>query len=161
MGNKAYLGTGMKFPPQINPANGRIVTASEEVSIKESVYLILMTSKTERLVRPNFGSRINAYTFMDINYTVLNMLSRELTEMILNNEPRISDCSVEIENQTRQGRLIINISYQIAATHQKDSLVFPYYLDSADEAEENMELDQYADYSDYEEEIENETESID
>ena len=37
----------MKFPPQINPATGRFAVSSEEESVKESVYLILMTQKTE------------------------------------------------------------------------------------------------------------------
>ena len=46
----------MKFPPQIDPATGRFVTASEEESVKESVYLILMTQRTERFLRPEFGS---------------------------------------------------------------------------------------------------------
>ena len=33
---KEYLGSGMKFPPQINKATGRFVTVSEEESVKEN-----------------------------------------------------------------------------------------------------------------------------
>ena len=65
-----FLGTGMKFPPQINPATGRFAVSSEEESVKESVYLILMTQKTERFLRPEFGSDLMSYTFMDINISV-------------------------------------------------------------------------------------------
>lgn len=143
MGNRPYLGTGMKFPPQINPATGRIVTASEIASVKESIYLILMTSKTERLTRPDFGSRINAYTFMDIGITQTNILQRELREMILTQEPRVSDVDINIEDQTRQGRLIINIDYEISATHQRDSMVFPYYLEREDEVTKEDEFSDY------------------
>ena len=95
-----------------------------------------MTSKTERLVRPEFGSRINSYVFMDIGITQTSILQRELREMILTQEPRVSDVIINIEDQTRQGRLIINIAYEIANTHQRDSLVFPYYLEREDEISE-------------------------
>ena len=30
-----FLGTGMKFPPQINPATGRFMVSSEEESVKD------------------------------------------------------------------------------------------------------------------------------
>ena len=43
---KEFLGKGMKFPPQINPATGRFVTVDGAQAIKESIYLILMTAKT-------------------------------------------------------------------------------------------------------------------
>ena len=36
----------------------------EEKSVKESIYLILMTRRTERLTRPFFGSNIDSYAFM-------------------------------------------------------------------------------------------------
>ena len=39
------LGSGMKFPPQINPATGRFEVVSGQASVKESVYIILMTQK--------------------------------------------------------------------------------------------------------------------
>ena len=43
MPGNTFLGTGMKFPPQVDKATGRFVVSSEEESVKESVYLILMT----------------------------------------------------------------------------------------------------------------------
>lgn len=160
MSDKSYLGAGMKFPPQINPATGRIVVSSEEQSVKESIYMILMTNKTERIVRPDFGSRINSYTFMDVNLTTLNILSRELKEMILEQEPRVSEVVVDVTDQSVAGRLIINIDYLISATHQRGSLVFPYYLDNAEE-EQAIEDEEFAEYNEFEEEINDGSENID
>ena len=128
--DKTYLGSGMAFPIQVNPATGRIVVSSEEKSVKESIYLILMTGKTERLARPNFGSRLGSYPFMDMGYTRVNMVIRELRETILSQEPRISAVDINVEDQTRQGRIIFNIDYVIAANHTRDSLVFPFYLET-------------------------------
>ena len=58
MSSKSFLGTGMKFPPQIDPGTGRFSLSSGAQSVRESVYLILMTQRGERWLEPEFGSRI-------------------------------------------------------------------------------------------------------
>ena len=121
MPERSFLGTGMKFPPQINPATGRFAVSSEEESVKESVYLILMTQKTERFLRPQFGSDLMSYTFMDINITSVNMMVRSLTEQILSN--------------VREGCLLVNIDYVIKSSQEEDRLTVPFYLNAAPEEE--------------------------
>jgi len=139
MAGRDYLGVGMKFPPQIDSATGRVMTVAEDRSVKESIYLILMTRKTERLVRPWFGSKIDSYVFMDTGYTMLNMVSSEIHDLIMNQEPRVSDVDVAIEPQLENGRLLFNIGFVVASTHTRDSLVFPYYLEkSIDETEDEF-----------------------
>lgn len=123
-----FLGTGMKFPPQINPATGRFAVSSEEESVKESVYLILMTQKTERFLRPEFGSDLMSYTFMDINITSVNMMIRSLTEQILSNEPRIQSVSITTDEQVQKGCLLVNIDYVIRSSQVSDHLDVPLYL---------------------------------
>ncbi len=70
-------GRGMKFPPQIDRTTGRFVLADESESVRDSVYLILMTQKGERPARPEFGSRILSYPFTDTNPTTLHVLERQ------------------------------------------------------------------------------------
>lgn len=136
----SFLGSGMKFPPQIDPATGRFRVAREEESIKESVYLILMTQKTERWIRPDFGSSLMSYTFMDTGTTMLNMISREISEDLISQEPRISDVEVRIDAASKPGTLIIYIGYIIRDTNVRDNLVFPFYLDTAwEETQEGPE----------------------
>lgn len=142
MASKQYLGSGMKFPPQINPATGRFMVSSEEESVKESIYLILMTQKTERFLRPDFGSTLMSYTFMDINITSINMMIRTLTEQILSQEPRIRNVDITADSETRQGCLLVNIEYTIIESNVRDNLVFPFYLNAVIEDEEN-ESEQY------------------
>jgi phage baseplate assembly protein W len=141
--DNSFLGKGMKFPPQINPATGRFVTVSEEESVKQSIYLILMTQVTERPLRPEFGSSILSYTFMDKSIGKLNMVSRTLREQIVSQEPRISDVQVGIDMGERSGVLIFNIDYTIAATNTRDNLVFPFYLNVTEEEEEEGEPEIY------------------
>ena len=133
-----FLGSGMKFPPQINPATGRFEVAKGETSVKESVYIILMTQKSERWIRPEFGSSLMNYTFMDTSTTMLNMMAREVARDLMQQEPRLSDVKVRIDATSKQGCLFIYIDYLIRDTNVRDNLVFPFYLDTTWEEPEEV-----------------------
>lgn len=133
MSSKSFLGTGMKFPPQIDPGTGRFSLSSGAQSVRESVYLILMTQRGERWLEPEFGSRILSYTFLDISPTTVTLLTNELRALLLEQEPRISDVQVELDPETREGCLIFNLSYTITETNTRDNLVFPFYLNPGEE----------------------------
>ena len=133
MSSKSFLGTGMKFPPQIDPGTGRFSLSSGAQSVRESVYLILMTQRGERWLEPEFGSRILSYTFLDISPTTVTLLTNELRALLLEQEPRISDVQVEVDPEVQDGCLFVNISYTVAATNSRDNLVFPFYLNSSRE----------------------------
>ena len=133
MNDRAFLGAGMKFPPQIDPGTGRFAVSTREQSVRESVYLILMTSRGERWLEPNFGSQMASYAFMDTSPTMLRMLSDDLRDLLLTQEPRISDVDVEIDPETKNGCLLVSIQYTVAATNSRDNLVFPFYLNAARE----------------------------
>ena len=138
MANERFLGSGMKFPPQIDKSTGRFVISAGEQSVKESIYLILMTQRGERWLEPQFGARLLSYSFMDTSPTMLGLMKNDLTSVLLVLEPRLADVTVSIDPMVRNGCLLINISYVIAQTNQRDNLVFPFYLNVQPE-EENDE----------------------
>lgn len=133
MDERQFLGTGMKFPPQVDPSTGRFVLSSGEQSVKESIYIILMTNQGERWLEPDFGSQIMRYTFMDASLTMRNIMSNELRTLLLEQEPRISQVSVEVEPERLDGCLIVNISYTITSSNTRDNFVFPFYLNAVRE----------------------------
>lgn len=135
MGDNAYLGRGMKFPPQINPVTGRFVMAEYEQSVKESIYLILMTGKGERLMRPKFGSRTYDYVFAETNLTMLHIMAHELERDIMNNEPRVQDVEIGMDYDSRPGGLLVNIRYTVSGSHTPENLVFPFYSGGVTEEE--------------------------
>ena len=137
MKNNEFLGSGLKFPIQVNKATGRFIMSSGETSVKESLYIILMTQKEERWIHPEFGSRILSYTFMDTSLTRINMLAKDLEQTILSQEPRISEVDIDVNPRLDKGCLLINISYTIAQTNARDNMVFPFYLYSGTEEQEN------------------------
>ena len=139
--NNSFLGTGMKFPPEIDMATGRFKTVSGNQAVKESLYLILMTQRTERIVRPYFGSDIMGYTFMDTGSTMLSIFRRNITQTIIEQEPRVSDIEVTTDVREKEGVIIINIDYLVSSTNTRDNMVFPFYLNTV---EEEIETEQGA-----------------
>jgi len=128
MDDKRFLGTGMKFPPQIDAGTGRFTLSSAQQSVKESVYLILMTNRGERWMQPEFGGDLLSYTFMDTSLTMLSIMSSQIRNLLLTQEPRISDVNVDITPDNNSGCLIINIEYALSDSNTRDNLVFPFYL---------------------------------
>lgn len=55
---KDFLGVGWKYP--VNPdATGKIAMSKHEEDIRESILIILGTSRGERVMRPDFGCGIH------------------------------------------------------------------------------------------------------
>ena len=139
MDGKRFLGTGMKFPPQVDMGTGRFALSSGEQSVKESIYLILMTNRGKRWLEPGFGGRLMSYTFMDTSVTMLSIMAGDLRALILEQEPRVSEVDVEIDPEVKEGCLVVHLSYTVAATNTRDNMVFPFYL-SADGEEGEHEV---------------------
>ncbi len=136
---QSFLGTGVAFPPQIDPATGRFKMSSGSQSVKESIYLILMTQVTERLTRPDFGTETASYVFMDVNLTELTIMKRDLTESILRQEPRVVDVDIDTQMEPNSGYILISIDYVLAENNQRDNLVFPFYLNAEPEIDDTEE----------------------
>ena len=116
---------------------------SEEESVKESIYLILMTGLGERPLRPSFGSNIMTYTFMDMNLANLNMVARNIREQVTAQEPRISEVNVRMEQGAQPGVILFDVQYTIISTNTKDNFVFPFYLNLDEEPVEEGEPEYY------------------
>ncbi|MBO6283445.1 MAG: GPW/gp25 family protein [Pseudobutyrivibrio sp.] len=133
------LGQSMKFPPQVDPATGRFVVSSGRDSVRESLYLILMTTVGERFMNPDFGTKMMNYTFMDTSLTMLNIFTSELRNTILEQETRIADVDINVDAQSKEGALIINLNYYLVGSDFMDNFVFPFYLNNDSNEEEVTE----------------------
>jgi phage baseplate assembly protein W len=136
---QSFLGTGVTFPPQTDPATGKFRMSDGPKSVKESIYLILMTQMGERLTRPKFGTNTAGYVFMDVNQTRLTIMRRELTESILRQEPRVSNVDIHTDMEAQQGYIMINIDYILAQNNRRDNLVFPFYLNAEPKPDDEEE----------------------
>lgn len=127
---KGFLGSGWKFPIQINPRTGKIAVSSLEENIAESIGIILSTYRGERVMRPEFGSTVPEYMFTSVNYTEKESIAYELNQQLLIDEPRIRDIEVECTEGDIDGKLDIHVSYTIRSTNNRYNKVYPFYKDN-------------------------------
>lgn len=130
---KAFLGTGWKFPVEIDGATGRIRMSSNEESIRESIRIIIGTRQGELPMHPEFGCRLQDYAFESVNYTILYSIKTEVEHALIRWEPRITDIRAEVsDGQIDEGLLSIQVSYVVRATNNQYNLVYPFYINEGE-----------------------------
>lgn len=126
---RSFLGTGFKFPVQVDENTGRFKMSSYEDDIREAIYIILNTRMGERSMRPTFGCRIYDYVFESMNYTVLSSMKAAVYEAVVAWEPRVREVDVDIdESRISEGVISIDIRYVVRKTNNAYNLVYPFYL---------------------------------
>lgn len=122
-----FLGVGWAFPVSVD-ARGRIALARQERDIEEAVQMILLTPKGQRVMRPDFGCQIHDLTFSPNDATTAGLAAYYVKEALGMWEPRIriQDVSTSIDPRNAS-RLLVEIHYEIKASHDRRSLVFPFY----------------------------------
>ncbi len=125
---REIIGRGWAFPPHIGPQGG-IALTHERNEIDQAIHIILSTSPGERVMRPTFGCRLHDIVFDPNNSHTAARARRYVEEALGMWEPRISVIRVDVLHDTDQDNcLIIEIHYEIKATHDQRSLVYPFYL---------------------------------
>ena len=126
---RSFLGTGFKFPVQVDPLTGKVRTSSDEEDIREAIRIILGTQPGERPMSPHFGCNINSFVFGTTDYTSITMMKHEVVNSLTMWEPRIRDIAVEIVRAPEDdGVLLIEISYVVRSTNNPFNLVYPFYI---------------------------------
>ena len=122
-----FLGKGFAFPLSVDPVTGRMRMAEYEEDIRQAIYLIIMTRKGERVMRPEFGCSIHDYAFDSMDYGTLSKIEDAVREALVLWEPRIRDIEVRAAG-AEAGRLDISISYVVRSTNNPYNLVYPFYI---------------------------------
>jgi phage baseplate assembly protein W len=125
--NREFLGQGLAFPLQIN-SQGEIALASGERDIEQAIKIILETEPGERVMRPEFGCRVHELVFAPHNAATEGMLIHYVEEALARWEPRVEVQAVDVAADARGAALWVEIKYQVKATHDERSIVYPFYL---------------------------------
>jgi uncharacterized protein len=122
-----FLGVGWAFPVGLD-ARKRFALARQEQDIEQAIYMILLTPKGQRVMRPEFGCQIHDLIFAPNDATTAGLASYYVEQALLMWEPRIAVKNIAAAPDPYDAtRLLIDIHYEIKATHDKRSLVFPFY----------------------------------
>ena len=124
-----FLGVGWAFPVGVD-ARGRINLARHETDIEQAIRMIILTPKGQRVMRPEFGCQIHDLLFAPNDAMTAGLAAYYIEESLAMWEPRIRVTDVDLGREREdsdEGRLMITINYMIKATHDRRSLVFPFY----------------------------------
>jgi phage baseplate assembly protein W len=125
---REFLGKGWKFPVGVD-SQGEIEMSEYEQDIKEAIWIILSTSKGERVMRPDFGCGIHDYVFAAINTANIGLIESSVREALTVWEPRIELKEVSVSTEKAdEGQLMISIDYTVRTTNNEFNLVYPFYL---------------------------------
>ena len=133
--NSDFLGRGFSFPLRVDPMTGRMEMADYEESIRQSILIILMTRKGERVMRPEFGCDIHEESFGRPDFETLSRIESAVEEALILWEPRIREIRAEAQ-LAKRGRVNVNIHYTVRETNNPYNLVYPFYINEGMSVEE-------------------------
>ena len=127
MASKAFKDINLSF--KRHPVTNDLVVIKNEDAIKQSVKNIIFTILGEKPFLPLFGSKLNSSLFeLDTNFNETK-ISDEISSVLLNNEPRISNVLVSVSNPNDSHELNVTIQYDItgisAPSQAVDVVLFP------------------------------------
>ena len=127
MASRAFKDINLSF--KRHPVTNDLVVIKNEDAIKQSVKNIIFTILGEKPFLPLFGSKLNSSLFeLDTNFNETK-ISDEISSVLLNNEPRISNILVSVSNPQDSHELNVTIQYDItgisAPSQAVDVVLFP------------------------------------
>ena len=109
--SRGFKDISMTF--QANPLNDDLIAIKNENAIARSVRNIVFTLPGEKFFDEDFGSRISASLFENIDDISASEIVDEITESIVNYEPRVDLISVEAFPNFENNQFDVAIIYEI------------------------------------------------
>lgn len=123
-----FLGVGWSSPVVLDE-NNQVKVARYEDSVRQSIWMILGTSKGERVMRPDFGCGIHEQVFAPHNSGTVGQIVSDVRDALIEWEPRIDVLDVDtIPDRSQPNVILIQVNYQIRTTNNIFNLVYPFYL---------------------------------
>jgi phage baseplate assembly protein W len=124
----SFLGKGWGFPPSFSNAGRNVRIVADEEDIKESLTILLCTAIGERMLQPEYGCNLFRYVFEPANSGFQAALKDIVFDAIFYFEPRVEPLNVTVEVTDVEGKVIIDVEYEVRTTNARHNLVFPFYL---------------------------------
>jgi uncharacterized protein len=132
MTSSDFLGLGWNFP--IGRDDGGQVqlelAPDGEEGVRQSIWMILGTSRGERVMRPDFGCGIHDLVFGVNDAATATAVTGAVRDALAVWEPRIDVLDVyAVPDPSRPSLLTIEINYRVRSTNSRFNLVYPFYLE--------------------------------
>ena len=96
-----------------NPLNDDLVSLSDTTAIARSIRNIVFTSPGEKFFNPDFGSRISASLFENVDEVSALAIEDEIKSSIINFEPRVNLLSTIVVPNPDDNEMNVTIEYEI------------------------------------------------
>ena len=114
------FGRGLAFPPRVG-GDGRVAWSEGELNVRESIQVILLTERRERLMLPEFGGGLSGYLFEPNTVTTRRLIKDRILRALEQWEPRISVESVEVDADPEDSQAAVaTITYRLVATQTRE-----------------------------------------
>lgn len=120
-------GRGVSWPFRLGVTG--IAESTGVRRVEESIGIILGTQHGQRAMRPDFGSNLMSLVFAPNNAATANLARFYVEDSLSRWEPRIELQDVAVENDDRNGRLVITVTYRLRSTNDIRTFVFPFPLE--------------------------------
>ncbi len=122
------VGRGFAFPPQID-SQGKLALTANESELNQAIQVILNTAPGERIMRPDFGCRIQELIFEPNNEETQARAVRFVKEALAIWEPRVDVNEVRANADAHNmGVMLIEVFYTVKGIQDARSLVYPFYI---------------------------------
>ena len=127
------IGSGLSFPLQADQ-RGVLALAHGVTDIEQAIRVILGTAPGERPMRPEFGCAVHDFVFDSIDAELIGHIDTAIHTALARWEPRIEVTALDFDlSETREGALLVTITYRVLATSRLYNLVYPFYVIPAEE----------------------------
>jgi phage baseplate assembly protein W len=127
--SEQLTGRGLTYPLQLGVAG--LAESYGVAKVEQSIRVILGTLPGERVMRPDFGSRLRTLAFAPNTPATADLARYFVTDSLTRWEPRIDLLEVEVTTDPARGELLIDVRYRLRATGGVQALTFPFPLERA------------------------------
>jgi uncharacterized protein len=132
--NLPFLGTGWGFPPTFDRALRGVIMVSGIEDVCQSLRILLDTALGERVMQPKYGANLENMVFEPMNTAILTYIEDIVRTAIVYHEARIKLIAVNMSTEMQyEGRVDINIVFELRSTNTRFNFVYPFYLQEGTE----------------------------
>ncbi|MEP7377637.1 MAG: GPW/gp25 family protein [Chitinophagaceae bacterium] len=129
--DRSFLGIGWSFPPAFRREWYGLEMLKEVEDVKSSIEIILKTITGERVMLPTFGCNLQPYVFESMDPPLIALMEKIVLDALAIHEPRIIVAGILSTPDVLNGKLDMNVQFDIIATNTRTNYVFPFYMKEA------------------------------
>jgi phage baseplate assembly protein W len=113
----------------VKPAGGSLAFARFEEDVEQAIQIVLLTSRGERVMVPEFGAGLRDFVFEPNSEATRGRIEEAVRKGLVDWEPRIRLERVEVTaGDDAPNLVLIHVDYVVRATNTFYNRVYPFYL---------------------------------